>query len=76
MKQMFFILAAMFVTVFAVQVVIPYQEEEVLAEVPEEAILDIQEDFPQFTQEEAIQYYLDNKNEIDCYYASNGRSPR
>ena len=69
MKQLFIILAAMFLTVFTVQVLIPYQEEEKLAEVPEQAILDIQQDFPEFTKEQAVQYYIDNKELIDAYYA-------
>ena len=69
MKQLFIICAAMFLTVFTVQVLIPYQEEEKLAEVPEQAILDIQQDFPEFTKEQAVQYYIDNKELIDAYYA-------
>ena len=47
----------------------PYQEEEKLAEVPEQAILDIQQDFPEFSKEQAVQYYFDNKELIDAYYA-------
>ena len=69
MKQLFIILSAMFLTVFTVQVLIPYQEEEKLAEGPEQAILDIQQDFREFSKEQAVQYYFDNKELIDAYYA-------
>lgn len=71
MKQLITILVAMFLAVFVVNVLVPYQQEEILAEVPEKAILDIQRDFPEYTREQAVQFYLDNKELIDAYYVQN-----
>ena len=70
MKKMMFILIVMFVTVFVMGLLFPYEVERLLVDVPEQAIRDIQQDFPEFTEEEAVRFYLENKEEIDAFYAS------
>ena len=70
MKKIIFILIVMFVTVFVMGLLFPYEVERLLVDVPEQAIRDIQQDFPEFTEEEAFRFYLEHKEEIDAFYAS------
>lgn len=70
MKKILFILIVMFVTVFVMGLLFPYEVERLLVDVPEQAIRDIQQDFPEFTEEEAVRFYLESKEEIDAFYAS------